>query len=309
MSATGRTRVIAHRGASGYLPEHTLAAKILAFGLGADFLEQDVVATRDGELVVLHDTYLDDVSDVAKRYPDRIGDDGRYYVIELDLAELRELRIVERRRPGSKERLRGARFAPELDDFRIVTLAEELELVRGLNATMGRNVGIYPELKEPRWHRDHGIDISARLVELLERYRYLDTPDSVFVQCFDATELERLKLEFGVELPLIQLVDAATAARLSREAGLLERMSSYAAGIGLPYASLLHEGRGLRAGPLSSRLADAGLMAHPYTFRRDEAPDPAVSFEALLAFFIHDLGVDALFCDHPDVALAVRDGV
>src|SRR5262245_10608653 len=95
--------VIAHRGASGYLPEHTLEGKALAFGLGADYLEQDVVATRDSQLVVLHDLYLDDVTDVAERFPGRQRQDGRHYAIDFDLVELQQLSVCERRRPGSSE--------------------------------------------------------------------------------------------------------------------------------------------------------------------------------------------------------------
>ena len=102
--------VIAHRGASGYLPEHTLEAKALAYGLGADFLEQDVVATRDHELVVLHDLYLDDVTNVAQIFPGRQRTDGHYYVIDFDLSELRALSVSERRRPGSEEPLFEQRF-------------------------------------------------------------------------------------------------------------------------------------------------------------------------------------------------------
>src|SRR6185503_3100921 len=102
--------VIAHRGASGYLPEHTLVAKALAHGLGADYLEQDVVATRDGKLVVLHDLYLDDVSDVAERFRGRQRDDGLHYVIDFDLTELKTLTVFERRAPGSAAAKYPARF-------------------------------------------------------------------------------------------------------------------------------------------------------------------------------------------------------
>ena len=88
--------VIAHRGASGYLPEHTLPAKAMAYAMHADFLEQDVVATRDDALVVLHDIHLDRVTDVATRFPGRARDDGRYYVRDFDLAEIRALAVTER---------------------------------------------------------------------------------------------------------------------------------------------------------------------------------------------------------------------
>ena len=91
--------IIAHRGASGYLPEHTLESKRLAFEMGADYLEQDVVATRDDELVVLHDIHLDRVTDVAERFPDRSRDDGRFYVRDFELAELRQVNVYERMKP------------------------------------------------------------------------------------------------------------------------------------------------------------------------------------------------------------------
>ena len=97
--------VIAHRGASGYLPEHTREAKVLAYGQGADYLEQDVVATSDGRLVVLHDICLDEVTNVAQRFPGRHRADGRYYVIDFTLDELKTLMLVERRRIDTGERV------------------------------------------------------------------------------------------------------------------------------------------------------------------------------------------------------------
>src|ERR1043165_1359827 len=88
--------VIAHRGASGYLPEHTLAAKALAYGLGADYLEQDIVLSKDDVPVVLHDIYLDTVTDWSRRFPERKRSDGRFYALDLSLAELKQLRVTER---------------------------------------------------------------------------------------------------------------------------------------------------------------------------------------------------------------------
>jgi glycerophosphoryl diester phosphodiesterase len=205
---SGRALVIAHRGACGYLPEHTLEAKALAYGFGVDFLEQDVVATRDGELVVLHDLHLDDVTDVAQRFSGRARADGRHYVIDFTLAELRALTVVERRRAGSFERLYSGRFKADGAHFRIATLEEELALLRGLNATTGRNVGLYPEIKHPRWHREHGIDLARRLLEQLVAAGYRHAADACYVQCFDAEELRRVRRDLGSELRLVQLVDA-----------------------------------------------------------------------------------------------------
>ena len=141
MSAADVT-IIAHRGASGYLPEHTLEAKALAYAMGADYLEQDVVATRDGQLIVLHDIHVDRVSDVAERFPDRHRSDGRYYVRDFDLPELRTLNVHERRDEDGKTAVFPRRFPTNSGRFSIATLGEEIEMIQGLNRSTGRAVGI-----------------------------------------------------------------------------------------------------------------------------------------------------------------------
>lgn len=301
--------IIAHRGASGYLPEHTLAAKALAHGLGADYLEQDVVATRDRELVVLHDLYLDDVTDVATRFPGRHRDDGRHYVVDFELAELESLRVFERRAPGSAAPKYPARFPGEHGLFGIATLKDELRLIQGLNASTGRTAGLYPEIKEPAWHRAHGIDLAALLLAELAAFGYSRAADPVLVQCFDAAELVRVRTELGSDLRLVQLVggEPKYGELLTRDG--LRRLAAYAYGLG-PHHSQVAEGaagRRPRALPLRQWAGEAGLRLHPYTFRRDELPGYARSLEEWLEFFIVEAQVDGLFCDHPDVAVRVRD--
>jgi glycerophosphoryl diester phosphodiesterase len=300
--------VIAHRGASGYLPEHTLAAKALAYGLGADFLEQDVVATRDGALVVLHDLYLDDISDVAQRFSGRQRSDGRHYVIDFDLAELATLRVFERRLPGRAVPKYPGRFPSDAGIVGITTLADELRLVQGLNRSMGRNVGIYPEIKEPEWHRGHGVDLASRLLAELTAFGYSRANDPVFVQCFDAAELERVREQLGCELKLIQLVgtDPKYAQLLTPEG--LQRVAQYAVGLG-PHHSQLAQGAiggAPQLTPLTRLAQEGGLQLHPYTFRRDDLPSYARTLEEWLEFFFVKARVDGLFCDHPDVAIRVR---
>jgi glycerophosphoryl diester phosphodiesterase len=302
--------VIAHRGASGYLPEHTLEAKALAFGLGADYLEQDVVATRDAELVVLHDLHLDDVTDVARHFPGRRRADGRHYAIDFDLVELRQLAVSERRRSGSGGARFPERFPPETAIFRIATLAEELALISGLNRSMGRNVGIYPEIKHPQWHRAHGIDLARLLIDQLDAHGYRDAGAAAFVQCFDAAELRRVREELGCKLELVQLVgvEPEYAELVSREG--LAHVARYADALGPRLTQLVtvDEAQGVaRPSDLAREARRAGLKLHPYTFRRDELPSWAVGFEELLSLFIAQVGVDGLFCDQPDIAVRVRD--
>jgi glycerophosphoryl diester phosphodiesterase len=302
--------VIAHRGASGYLPEHTLAAKALAHGFRSDYLEQDVVATRDSELVVLHDVFLDDVTDVARRFPDRRRADGRYYVVDFDLAELKTLTVFERRAPGSSAPKYPARFPSGSGLFEISTLREELELIHGLNRSTGRVAGIYPEIKEPAWHRQHGIDVAQLLLAELEAFGYSKPEHAVFVQCFDQAELLRVRNELGCALRLIQLMGPEPEyATLATPAGLAS-VASYAQGIGPHYSQLIEAAsQPTRASDVMRRAREVGLCVHAYTFRQDDWPAYARSFEELLELFLGELAVDGVFCDHPDVAIRVRDSL
>jgi glycerophosphoryl diester phosphodiesterase len=301
--------VIAHRGASGYLPEHTLEAKVLAYGLGADFIEQDVIATRDGVLIVLHDAYLDFVTDAEERFPERRRSDGRIYAMDLDLDEIRSLRVHERRRPGSSEPVFPDRFPRKLMEFRISTFDEELRLIQGLNHSTGRDVGVYPEIKDPALHAEKNIDLAHLLLTMLEDFGYRSREDNVFVQCFDAGELRRVREELGTDLKLTQLL--ADDDPMGPEA--LGTIAEYADGVGLPYSSLIRESpgsvSGMEGSGLSEEIHDAGLVVHPYTFRRDRTPAYAESFDALLAFFYEVVRVDGLFCDHPDDAVRIRDAL
>jgi glycerophosphoryl diester phosphodiesterase len=298
--------VIAHRGASGYLPEHTLAAKALAFGLRADYLEQDVVATRDGHLIVFHDLTLEQTTDVASRYPGRTRPDGRYYCIDFTLQELRTLNVGERRATGRTAARYPKRYPPGAGRFGIVTLEEEIGFVQGLAQSTGRLAGIYPEIKEPAWHRNEGIDVGARLVETLERFGYRHPEDSVYVQCFDPLELQRLRRELGCRLKLVQLIDSAHGVPTAVE---LEAIRAYADAIG-PSVSLIYRGMGASGPVLTSLIGDArgaGLAVHAYTFRRDDLPAGIGSFDDLLMLFVGQLEVDGLFTDFPDLVVRFID--
>lgn len=302
--------VIAHRGASGYLPEHTREAKVLAYGQGADYLEQDVVAAAGGELVVLHDIYLDEVTDVALRFPERRRGDGRFYVIDFALDELRTLRIKERRRKGTDERVFPERFADDTVEFRIVTFDEELRLVRALNATTGRVVGVYPEIKAPAFHHQHGIDLAARVLETLERYGYAAPDSPAVVQCFEEVELRRCRHELGTRLKLAQLTDIEPPGWQPDLGRIVEYAEIWAPHfsslVQAPEALAESSGGGIRPAEAARAAKAAGLEIHPWTFRRDAVPSGFSDIAAQLEFFYGEVGVDAVFCDHPDIAVQVR---
>ena len=189
--------VVAHRGASGYLPEHSMAAKSMAYAMGADYIEQDVVMTKDNELVVLHDHYLDRVTNVAKVYPDRKREDGRYYAIDFTLEEIKSLKMTEGFNIKDGKEVAGfpERFPIWKSDFKVHTFAEEIELIQGLNKSTGKNIGIYPEIKAPWFHRHEGKDISVEVLKVLKKYGYTKKSDLVYLQCFDPNEVMRLKEE------------------------------------------------------------------------------------------------------------------
>lgn len=309
--------IIAHRGASAYLPEHTLAAKAMAHAMGADFLEQDVVLTRDGQAIVLHDLYLEGVTDVARRFPDRARADGRWYAIDFSLAEIRTLRLHERLDPATGQPVFPERFPPEADLFRVHTLDDELSLIRGLNRSTGRTAGVYVELKHPAWHIAEGQDPVPVLMRALERAGYRSPEDHVYIQCFEPDTLKRLHTEVGTRIPLIQLIgendwapDLPVDFERMRTPEGLAAVAEYARGIG-PWIGQIHQGTDDTGAHRTTRLvADAhaaGLLVHPYTFRRDALPEGFGDFEALLRFFLVDQGVDGVFTDHPDPAVRLRN--
>lgn len=314
----GAPLIIAHRGASGYLPEHTLEAKALAYGQGADFLEQDVVATRDDTLVVLHDNQLDRVTDVARRFPDRHRSDGRWYARDFELTELKTLNVHERRGADGAVVFPG-RFPTGAGRFRIPTLVEEIEMIQGLNRSTGRTVGIYPEIKRPAWHRAEGIDLGKRLLEVLDEHGYRARADPVYVQCFDAGELKRLREDLGCDLKLIQLIgenawdESDTDYDGLRSPRGLKQLAGIVDGIG-PWLEQLYtpgkQGRAKSTG-LSGEAKKLGLQVHPYTFRADELPPGFTSFAEMVGWFARGLDVEGLFTDFPDLVRQVleqRDG-
>lgn len=303
--------VIAHRGASGYLPEHTLEAKALACGLGADYVEQDLVLTKDNVPVIVHDIYLDTVTDVACLFPDRRRSDGRYYALDFTLEEIKRLRVSERFDTKTGRAVFPHRFPLGSSTFRISTLEEELQLVQGLERSMGRKIGIYPEIKHPRWHREQGRDVSRAVLPILRRYGYATKADACWIQCFEVDELRRLRGELGWQGKLVMLISSAKKGADGTDydflctRGGLEELAQVADGIGPDI------GRVVRwtpeAKPVLSDLVKkahaARLAVHPYTIRIDELPKNCPSSEALHEALFRAAGIDGAFTDFTDVTV------
>ena len=306
--------VIAHRGACGYLPEHTLAAKAMAYAMGAHYIEQDVVMTKDDALIVLHDITLDRTTDVSEKFPDRVRDNGRYYAIDFTLEEVRSLAATEGFRIKEGKKVQGFknRFPMNSSSFNVPTLEEEIQLIQGLNKSTGKDVGIYPEIKQPKFHRDEGKDISTAVVKLLKDYGYFSRNDKAFLQTFSFEELKEIRTnifpEVGVAINLIQLVENNGSYSWVFEEGGMAKIAKFADGIG-PDKSLVISPKStasnLQFTTLVSRAHEAGLKVHPYTYRLDpgQLPDYADNFEELLRRHFQDADVDGVFTDFPDRAI------
>jgi len=296
--------VIGHRGACGYVPEHTLASYALAHGMGADYIEPDLVRTKDGAFICLHDIHLEATTDVEAVFPDRARKDGRWYAADFTLEEIRRLRAHERL-PRRFPQDAASRFG-------VPTFEEMIELVAGLNRTTGRRAGIYPELKEPAFHRAEGLAMEEAFLAIVRRYHLGEgeprggatspgassvagaaAPPAIFVQCFEPGPLRELR-RLGSTLPQIFLLDDDPPPRLDDAA--LDEIAGFANGIG-PSKVLIE-----RDASLVERAHRRGLLVHPYTFRADDVGKGYATFDDELAAFYDRFGVDGLFTDFPDLA-------
>jgi glycerophosphoryl diester phosphodiesterase len=319
--------VIAHRGASGHRPEHTLASYQLAIEFGADYIEPDLVATSDGHLVARHEPLLDDTTDV-KRHPEFAARrstkllDGKevtgFFASDFTLEELRTLRAVQANPARSKE------FDGK---FTIPTFEEILDLLVRESAQRGRRIGIYPETKHPSFHLMLKLPLEDKLLQALQR-RGLDRADApVFIQSFESGNLQYLRGK--TQLPLVQLLDdgalvyddtgtrvvAVTIPQFGDPRGAtrpqtLADVAKYANAIGPWKRQILRDiGQpSLLTTALIQQAHAVGLRVHTYTFRNEPATlapeyrnDPLAEYRRF-----YDLGIDGVFSDFPDTALAAR---
>lgn len=290
--------VIAHRGASGYLPEHTLEAKAMAHAMNVDFIEQDLVLSKDDIPIVIHDIYLDDVTNVSQVFPDKKRNDGRFYVIDFMFEELKKLQVSERFDPKTGKQVYPNRFPKGKGSFRLHSLQEEIELIQGLNKSTNKNIGIYPEIKAPKFHQKEGKKLTEIVLKILSDYGYKTKKDWCILQCFDAKELERIRKELHSDLFLVQLIEFA------EETKKLDYFATFADGIGPWYRQILDK-KVDEKWTFTNLVSDAhrlGLKVHPYTFRADQLNEFS-SFDELLETVLIEANVDGVFTDFPDLVV------
>jgi glycerophosphoryl diester phosphodiesterase len=294
--------IIGHRGAAGLRPEHTIAGYRLASEVGADFIEPDLVSTKDGVLVARHENEIGGTTDAAVKFPDRKTTktiDGEsvtgWFTEDFTLAELKTLRAKERLAFRSHEY--DARFE-------VPTFDEVIELAQQLGRERGRTLGIYPETKHPTYFRGIGLPLEPKLLASLEKHGWNQRDSPVFIQSFESDNLRELRKLTKVRL--IQLVDARFPERLT-DAGL-KAIAEYADGIGPDKSSVIPVLADRTIGPptdLVKRAHAAGLLVHIYTIRIDkEFLSPSYQGHPELEFQrFAELGVDGMFTDFPDVAV------
>jgi glycerophosphoryl diester phosphodiesterase len=314
--------IIAHRGASGYRPEHTLASYELAIRMGADFIEPDLVATQDGVLIARHENEISGTTDVAgraefagRKTTRRI--DGQevtgWFTEDFTLAEIKTLRAKERL-PFRDHSFDGR--------FEVPAFAEVLALAHRKSAETGRTIGVYPETKHPTYFRSLGIPLEEPLLAALKEAGYRGRTAPVYIQSFEVENLRELRK--STDLPLIQLLeaegqpwdfavtgDARTYHDLATPSGLAE-IAAYADGIGPNKRMIVPAGPDGRLLSPTSLVADAhraGLLVHPWTFRSDGSflaaeygGDPEREYHQFFS-----LGVNGLFSDFSDTAGRARE--
>ncbi len=303
--------VIAHRGASGYVPEHTLMAKVMAHAFGADFLEQDVIASKEGVPLVLHDVQLDTVTDVVERFPARHRDDGRFYAIDFTVDELKQLNVSERFNHRTGKAIYHNRYPVGEGSFQIATLDEEIQFIKNINRTTGREAGIYPEIKRPQWHREQGCELSKAVIGVLATHGYTRKQDRCYLQCFDEAEVRRIRTELDYQGLLIQLIkqghdeeSGTDYKRLKTPEGLSE-IAEWVDAIGPKIVDVVSWSAGgkLSVSDLVGHAHDQGLDVHPWTLRADKLPKHCPSAHAILDACYNQAQADGLFADHPDLAV------
>jgi glycerophosphoryl diester phosphodiesterase len=300
VATPARPLVIAHRGASGYLPEHTLAAYQLAIDQGADYIEPDLVMSKDAVLIARHENEISETTDVATVFPNRKVTkviDGMpitgWFTEDFTVAELKTLKARERL--AFRNQTNNGRH--EVPSFR-----EVLELVTKESKRLGRPIGVYPETKHPAYFSGLGLNMEEKLLGDLQVAKLDHETAPVFIQSFETENLRILKTKTKVRL--VQLMDTSWRAQVAADPEVFQRIAQYAAGVG-PNKALIFDA------PLKfvERAKTAGLKVHAWTFRdervfiaKNSKADPDKELEMAFA-----AGVDGVFSDFPDRAIKIRN--
>lgn len=275
--------VIAHRGASAYLPENTLEAFVMAIGQGADGVETDVVLSADGMPYCLHDLWLETTTDAAQRFEGCSRSDGHYYAMDFTAEQISQLRVFGRATPAVRA---------TLPRMRVPSLEELLQLRQSIMHTTGKQVLLLIELKSSSFHREQGKSLEDSVLDVLQRYGCIGADCGVILQSFEAASLQHLRRERNTRLPLFWLTAQPLSARQ------LDEVRTYADGVAaLRWLIEDGEGKPVKRGRLVASCHRRQMRVFVWTMGQDE---PAVR-----RMFWH-YRVDGVITDNPDVAVRAR---
>ncbi len=301
--------VIAQGGAAGYLMEHTLPAVTLAVAMDADIIKIDLVLSRDNEVIVFGSTTLEQATNVAEIFPERIREDGQFYALDFDLDEIRQLILHDPagRFPGGLQ--------PRLT---IPTFDEELSLIRGLERSLDKEIRIAVEIRQPWLHHKEGRDISVPVLSILQKYGYTGQADNIFLLSYDAAELQRIAKtllpEKQMSIKLVQLIESNEGREtMIKEWGEwasynydwmfsntgLRSLAGSVAAIGLPKEMLVDSQGQLKLDIFVKNAHLLGTMIFTFPIQKDASTRlPFVkSFEEELEFFYFTANVDGVITD------------
>ncbi|CAF2956470.1 unnamed protein product [Rotaria sp. Silwood2] len=308
-----RPLVIGHRG-SAYLPELTLESQSMAHALKADMIEIDVCLSRDNQLIVTHDLYLNAISNVDDIFPNRNRSDGYHYVIDFDLNELRRLTIHERTLPFINIQVYPSRFpASSAVPFHLSTLNETIELLFGLSHSTNRQYQLLIEIKNPEYHTQYNRSISSILLSTLNAYNLTEFDDPIVIQTFHIEELIYIRKNLGSKLRLIALLtwnrlnESSSDYDFYRSEQGLQNLSTIVQGIAPNMELLVNfavDESIINVTNLTLLAHKYNLAVYPWTFRRDTFKG---NFEQLIDFFYHTVKVDGFITSQPDVVIELLE--
>ena len=219
------------------------------------------------------------------------------------LAEIKQLNANERINLKTGKAVFEDRFPIMKSTFQVPTLSEEIELIQGLNKSTGREAGIYPEIKNPAFHRKAGKDISKIVLETIKRYGYSKKTDKCIVQCFDIAETRRLRSELGCQTKIVQLIGGVGYQKVTTADGL-KSVAEYADGVGPAISYILKiDQDDVKVTNFVTNAHNAGLVVHPYTLRADGLPKQFDTYADFVRKLYNEAKVDGAFTDFPDLTI------
>ncbi|MEC9283338.1 MAG: glycerophosphodiester phosphodiesterase [Bdellovibrionota bacterium] len=299
--------VIAHRGLPRLYPEHSLQGLQEALKLKPDYVEPDVVLSKDNVAIILHDTHLDTTTNVARVFPKRKREDGRYYAADFTLKELKQLNINHRIDLKTKKAVFPTRPLLKESKLTIPTLDQFLDALSRYNQKHSTKIGAYPEIKAPEFHLSENKDIVKIVHDQLLDFHKKDPNTPIILQCFDSKTLKRIKKEMNSPFFLVQLVaenswgESSTDYDKLKTGEGLKEMRKYVDGLGPWIPQLV-----TKAGKPSEFLKYAkklNFKIHPYTLRNDALPPGIKTEKELLVLLKDKLKVDGVFTDNINTSI------